>query len=117
APLLFFTALFLWSYRHFIENEYSSRGALLMAVCMAGLMYSKYHGALVIILVILSNLKLLRKPTFYMAVLVGIGLFLPHLLWQVHNDFPSLKYHLVERSKGFKWSYFPDFLVNQLPVF
>lgn len=117
APLLLFTALFLWSYRHFIETGYSLMGALLMAFCMAGLMYSKYHGALVIILVLLSNLKLLRKPAFYLSVLMAVGLYIPHILWQINNDFPSLKYHLVERSKGFRWSYFPDFLANQLPVF
>lgn len=117
APLLFFTVLFLWSYSCFLQTGYSLKGALLMAFCMAGLMYSKYHGALVIMLVILSNMKLFRKPAFYLSVLIAIGLYLPHLLWQVNNDFPSLKYHLVERSKGFRWSYFPDFLINQLPVF
>jgi len=64
APLLFFTVLFLWSYSYFLHTDYSPKGALLMAFCMAGLMYSKYHGALVILFVILSNLKLFRKPAF-----------------------------------------------------
>lgn len=117
APLLFFTVLFLWSYWYFLQSGNSTKGTLLMAFCMAGLMYSKYHGGLVIMLVFLSNPKLFRKPAFYLSVLIAIGLYLPHILWQVNNDFPSLKYHLVERSKGFRWSYFPDFLVNQLPVF
>jgi len=117
APLLLFTVLFLWSYRYFLETDYSPAGALMMAFCMAGLMYSKYHGALVILFVIFSNLKLFTKPAFYLSVAVALVLFLPHILWQIHHDFPSLKYHLVERSKGFRWSYFPDFLVNQLPVF
>lgn len=117
APLLLFTALFLWSYHYFLETAYSLKGALLMAFCMAGLMYSKYHGALVIVLVLLSNLKLLRKPTFYLSVLLAVSLYIPHILWQLNNDFPSIKYHLVERSKGFRWNYFPDFLANQLPVF
>ena len=117
APLLFFTVLFLWSYSYFLHTDYSPKGALLMAFCMAGLMYSKYHGALVILFVILSNLKLFRKPAFYLSVLLAIGLYLPHILWQVNHDFPSLNYHLVQRSTGFRWSYFPDFLINQLPVF
>lgn len=117
APLLLFTVLFLWSYRYFLDTDYAPAGALLMAFCMAGLMYSKYHGALVILFVIFSNLRLFTKPAFYLSVVTAVVLFLPHILWQFDNDFPSLKYHLVERSKGFRWSYFPDFLVNQLPVF
>lgn len=117
APLLFFTVLFLWSYQYFLGSDYSLTGAVLMALCMAGLMYSKYHGALVILFVICSNLRLFTKRSFLLALLLAVTLYLPHILWQVNHDFPSLKYHLVNRSKGFRWSYLPDFLVNQLPVF
>lgn len=117
VPLLLFTVLFLAAYKYFVETGYSWKGALLIAICMAGLMYSKYHGAFVIIFVILSNLKLFTKPSFYISVLFAVLLFVPHILWQVNNDFPSLQYHLVERSKQFKWIYFLDYLVNQLPVF
>lgn len=117
VPLLAFTALFLLSYRHYVDANYSWNGALFMAFCMAGLMYSKYHGAFVIIFVVLSNLKLFRKPSFYVSAIVAIALLVPHILWQIHQEFPSFKYHLVERSSGFEWIYFPDFLVNQLPVF
>jgi 4-amino-4-deoxy-L-arabinose transferase-like glycosyltransferase len=49
SVLLFFTVLFLWSYRYYLKSDYSLKGALLMALFMAGLMYSKYHGALVIL--------------------------------------------------------------------
>ncbi|MDD4777372.1 MAG: glycosyltransferase family 39 protein [Fermentimonas sp.] len=117
SALLFFSVLFLWSYRFYINRDYSVKGALLMSLSMAGLMYSKYHGALVIILVICSNLKLFRKPTFYYSVIIALILYIPHILWQVNHEFPSLKYHLVDRSRGFEWSNILDYLLNQLPVF
>jgi len=117
SVLLFFTVLFLWSYRFYIKSNYSVKAALLMALFMAGLMYSKYHGALVIIFVILSNLKLFKKSTFYYSIIIALILYIPHILWQVNHDFPSFKYHLVDRSRGFEWSNMFDYLVNQLPVF
>lgn len=118
APLLFFTAFFLWSYTLFLRSDGVRWSIWWMALCMAGLMYSKYHGAVVILLVFLSNWRaLLKKPGFYLSVLLAAVLYLPHIVWQVEHDFPSLKYHLTERSHGFQWSYFPDFLLNQLPVF
>lgn len=117
SPLLFFTVLFLWSYRFYVKSNYSIKGALLMAACMAGLMYSKYHGAFVILFVILSNLKLFKKGSFYFSVIIAISLYFPHILWQFNHGFPSLKYHLVERSRGFEWSNLLDYILNQLPVF
>src|SRR5690554_3712268 len=79
--MLFFAVLFLWSYRYYLRSDYSLKGALLMALFMAGLMYSKYHGALVILFVFLSNLKLFKKSTFYYSVLSVIVLYIPHILW------------------------------------
>jgi hypothetical protein len=117
SVLLFFTVLFLWSYRYYLRSDYSLKGALLMALFMAGLMYSKYHGALVILFVFLSNLKLFKKSTFYYSVLSVIVLYIPHILWQVNHDFPSIKYHLIDRSVGFKWNNIIDYILNQLPVF
>ena len=61
GPLMLFTALFLWCYKTFTEkNNWTS--ALLMGICLAALAYSKYHGALVFLFTILSNLKLLKNP-------------------------------------------------------
>jgi len=117
SVLLFFAVLFLWSYRYYLRSDYSLKGALLMALFMAGLMYSKYHGALVILFVFLSNLKLFKKSTFYYSVLSVIVLYIPHILWQVNHDFPSIKYHLIDRSVGFKWNNIIDYILNQLPVF
>jgi hypothetical protein len=116
SPMLFFTGLFLWSYKLFIDKE-STKNILFLSISMALLMYSKYHGVLVIGFVILSNLKLFINPRFYLAGIIALVLFIPHLFWQYDNNFPTFAYHLVDRSGEFKWSRLFEFFANQLAVF
>jgi hypothetical protein len=113
TPLLLFSALFLLAYKRILNNE-NWQNTLCLGISMAALMYSKYHGLLLIILVIISNLKLLKSPRFYAASILAVILFLPHVFWQFTNDFPSLKYHLVERVSGFDPRNVPEYLLNQL---
>ena len=68
---------------------------------MAALAYSKYHGALVVLLTVLSNLRLLRNPKFYAACVVTLLLILPHLGWQSGHDWVSFRYHLAGRNPRF----------------
>lgn len=107
TPLLLFTALFLLAYKRFLANE-SLVNILFLGFSMAGMLYSKYHGILVIGFVVISNFKLLKNPRFWMAGVFGLILFVPHLNWQYQNDFPSFEYHLKERGKK------PYSLVNNL---
>jgi hypothetical protein len=113
APLLLFSAVFLLAYKRILNHE-NWQNTLFLGFSMAALMYSKYHGGLLIILVILSNLRLLKSPRFYMASILAVILFLPHVFWQYSNGFPSLKYHLVERVSGFDPGHVPEYLLNQL---
>ena len=98
TPLLLFTALFLWAYKRFLKEE-SIVNVLLLGFGMSAMLYSKYHGLLVIVFVLLSNLKLMKNPRFWLAAGFGLLLFLPHLNWQYQNGFPSFVYHLKERGK------------------
>jgi hypothetical protein len=116
VPLLFFAALFLFAYRLFLDRE-SLFSSLLLAVAMSGMLYSKYHAVLLIALVVLSNLKLLLKPKFWLASLLMAVSLVPHLCWQIQHDFPAFQYHLFDRASGFRWKYLLDFLPNQLAVF
>ena len=116
VPLLFFTALFLYTYKKFLEKQ-SLVNTLFIAVCMAGLVYSKYQGVMLIGLVVLSNLKLLKSGWFWMAGLLALGIAAPHFWWQYSNQFPSFRYHLVDRSSGFKWIYFFEYLPTQIAIF
>ena len=113
-PLIFFTALFFWVYKQLIEK--SSLGyALLLGFVMAALLYSKYHGVLVIFFVILANPKILLKPSFIAASFIGLIIFLPHLYWQYQNEFISFKYHLFESNVNpYKFSYTTEYIGGQL---
>ncbi|PHN02676.1 ArnT family glycosyltransferase [Flavilitoribacter nigricans] len=116
APLLFFSALFFWSYRRFLEKPDLYR-ALLWGAVMAALLYSKYHGVLLIFFTVLSNWRLLRQPYFYLAGFWGALLFLPHLYWQYANDFPSFRYHLSGRDDPYELKHTFNYLLNQLLIF
>lgn len=116
APLLFFVALFFYLYKRYL-TENSWINALLMGVALAGMLYSKYMAVLLVAIVVLSNLKLLKDAKIWLAGLLALLLFLPHVFWQFQNDFPSFKYHLIERNSHFKIAYFLEYLPNQLLVF
>jgi hypothetical protein len=113
APLILFTAVFLLIYKKFLDDD-SWKNTVLLGISVAALAYSKYHGGLLILLVILSNPGLLRKLKFYTAGFIALFLFLPHLYWQYSNGFPSVKYHLVERVSAFNPHHVPDYLASQI---
>lgn len=98
TPLLFFSALFLLAYKRFLSKE-NNVNVLFLGISMAAMLYSKYHGILMIGFIVLSHLKLLKNPRFWMAGIIGLVLFIPHLYWQYENGFPSILYHLKERNK------------------
>ncbi len=114
--LLLFTALFLYAYKRFLERETWSN-TLLLAMAMAGMLYSKYHGVLIILITVVSNPRLTLRPKAWAAVLLTAVLMLPHLWWQIANDFPAVRYHLSARSTGFSFGDMLGYLPVQLAVF
>ncbi len=96
TPLLFFTALFLWLYKKFLSKN-TVGTAFLLGLCMAALLYSKYHAVLVIIFVVLSNPGLVFNKYAWFSVYVALLAYVPHFIWLFENDFISVKYHLFER--------------------
>jgi len=120
APLLLFASLFLLGYKRFLEKE-SMENILLLSIAMAGMMYSKYHGGLVILLIIFSNPRLLIMWKWWLACLFGALFFMPHIIWQLYFDFPTLQYHLVTRARPFNWrnilQYWPNQLLSFNPLF
>jgi hypothetical protein len=115
--LLFFTALFFLVYKKYTA-ESNLLNALLLGLVMAGMLYSKYLGVLIIFFTVISNFRLIRKRSFWMAVLLTSILFVPHLFWQYQHDFPSFYYHLRERSHDevFRWGNFGDYIAGQLAL-
>jgi hypothetical protein len=113
APLLFFTAMFLFIYKKFIDSRKWSV-TLLLGLVMAALVYSKYHAVLVIGFTILSNLNLFRRFQFWIAGTLAILLITPHFFWQFSHDFPSLQYHLAYRLENFNLKHILEFFPNQM---
>ena len=117
GPLLLFTVLYLLAYRRFLRTPDLLSGAL-WGLTMAGLLYSKYHGVMLIFFSVLPNLLwLLRRPGAWVAALGGAALFVPHLHWQLVNDFPSFRYHLNGRNDAYQFKYTTEYLLNQLLIF
>ena len=112
APLILFSAIFLLVYKRFLADE-TWQNVLFLGFSIAALLYSKYHSGLLIILIILSNPRLLKSIKFYSAALLALILFFPHLFWQYSNGVPSFKYHLVERVSGFNPMHVPEYLLSQ----
>ncbi|WP_343700787.1 glycosyltransferase family 39 protein [Chitinophaga sp.] len=116
-PLIFFATLYFYIYRNFLESQ-SWKNTLLLALSMALMFYSKYHGVLLVFFTVLSNLHLLKLYRFYIAVIVTSALFFPHLYWQYTHGFPSLQYHLVERNaSAYDISFTLDYLLGQVLLF
>jgi len=118
TPLLFFTALFLWCYKRFLSHP-GPGIALLLGISMAALMYSKYHGALVILFVLFSNLSLLKNRYAWLALVVSLLCYLPHLNWLYQYDFISVKFHLFERpNQPYGFAKFTlGFFLNMVALF
>lgn len=116
VPLLFFTALFFFLYKRYLDSPTWSL-ALALGVAFAAMLYSKYMAVLVAGFVVLSNFKILKDKKIWVALVLAALLFVPHFLWQVRNGFPSFQYHLIDRNMGFRLKYPLEFIPNQLIIF
>lgn len=116
SPLLFFVIVFFYIYQRFLKQDLWLN-VFLLGLVMALMLYSKYHGLLVILFTLFSNWKLLKNPRFYLASIFGVLLFLPHLYWQYNNGFPSFSYHLIGRDDLYKLKHTTTYLINQLLIF
>ncbi|PAW95271.1 hypothetical protein CKK33_17895 [Mucilaginibacter sp. MD40] len=99
VPLFLFTVLFFYFYKQYLERD-NLKLTLLLALIIACLLYSKYHAVLVIGFTILSNPALLKRKSFWLMAAVATVLFLPHILWQVNHGYPTITYHLFDRSEA-----------------
>lgn len=110
APLMFFTTLLLYGYHKYLENK-SKLSYVIISLSMTAMLYSKYHGVLIIFFILISNLKLLKDYKIWIAAIVSLLLFTPHIHWQIIHDYPSFRYHLYERTTE---SYRIDFTTTHL---
>ena len=113
-PLIFFTALFFLCYKRFSEN-FSLPNTLLLGIAVAFLLYSKYHAVLIVFFTLLSNIKLFTKYQTYIAGIIALLLFAPHLWWQYQHDWISFRYHLFESNvNAYKPSFTSSYIFGQI---
>jgi dolichyl-phosphate-mannose-protein mannosyltransferase len=114
TPLIFFTALFFWCYRKFLDHP-SLEYSFLLGLITAALLYSKYHAVLIIFFVLISNLKLFARYQTYVVGVVALVCFAPHLWWQYQHDWVSFRYHLFESNVNpYRISHTLDYIVGQI---
>lgn len=116
VPLLFFGAIYLFIYKRIIAHH-RWFDYLIWGIVMGLLLYSKYHGALLILLTLISNPRLFLKPQTYVAGAIGILIWTPHLWWQYEHQWMTFRYHLSERAGVFKWFYPLEYLGNLILLF
>ena len=117
TPLLFFFALFLWSYKEYLTKR-NTVSYLLLSLAITGMMYSKYQGILIVLFIFLSNWKLAKDYKIWLVCLGALVLYIPHIHWQYVNDFPSVRYHLYERASvaTYKFEYTLMHFVNAIAI-
>ncbi len=96
-PLFFFSVLFYFLYQKYIEND-TWLLTLALGIVTACMLYSKYHALLLILFTVISNIKLLKRMSFWGIVVLAIALYIPHIYWQINHNYPSINYHLYDRS-------------------
>ncbi len=113
APLIFFCSLYFYYLKKYLEQD-SNANALILGIIVSLMIYSKYQGALVIILSLIASPKLFQRKSFYTALFTGLIVFLPHIIWQINNNFPTLQLHIKRHDFDGDGADFINFLLSQL---
>ncbi len=118
SPLLFFAVLYLYFLKRYLQEDRTRLSTVWwLSIAITGLLYSKYHGILLLFFTLLAEWRLLSRRSFWGMVLFCILLYLPHMLWQVQHDYPSIQYHLFERnSRAYQISFTTDYISSLLLV-
>jgi hypothetical protein len=98
-PVFFFAILFFRTFQGYIQKE-SIANILLLAISITGMLYSKYHGVLIILFSFFTVPSFFLKRSFYILTVISLLIYLPHFLWLYQHEFSTIKYHFLERSSS-----------------
>ncbi|HPS12582.1 MAG TPA: glycosyltransferase family 39 protein [Prolixibacteraceae bacterium] len=116
APLLFFSILFFFLYSRYLQKS-NLQSIILLAFAIALMIYSKYHAFLLLGFVVISNIKQLKKFSFWWVAIFTILYLLPHFFWQIDNDFPTIRFQLIDgHNKEFHFSVILKYIFSELAV-
>lgn len=121
-PLVFFTAWFFYFLKKYLGEERESFNSWLysfgLTLATLGMAYSKYQGVLVVLFAVLPNLRLMRRPSFWLIPILTLVCLIPHFHWQYLQEFPSFRYQLFDRSQvPYKIEFFWNYLLGQILIF
>ncbi len=115
-PLLFFAALYFLLYKRFLQNT-NLFNAILFGTGIALMLYSKYHGILLVFFTLISNPSLFKNIYTYLVAGIALALFAPHIYWQLQHDLPSVQYHLFERNaSSYEVGFTIEYILGQLAL-
>lgn len=115
-PLMAWTLMFFVVWRAWLREGslWASAGLALVLILLA---YTKYHGALLFLLALLPNFRVLTRPSFWVVCGVVALALIPHLVWQWEHDWLSFRYHLVDRAGDlWQWRFVPEYLGGQIGI-
>ncbi len=115
APLLFFSIVFFYLLHLQLEKEAWWK-TILLGLTTSAVLYSKYHGVLLLFFSLLAIPQWWKKRWLYAVASVAAIAYLPHLWWQYDHEFMTLQYHFFDRSIGesFNLFYLLDYIMGQL---
>jgi hypothetical protein len=114
-PVVFFAALFYMLYKKYLSTD-SVWLALMLGVVAACMIYSKYHGFLVLFFTLVSNLKIMKRWSFWLIPVVFVALLIPQIMWQINKNFPTIQFHLIGRSDPYRFDYTLNYLYSQILI-
>ncbi len=117
TALVFSSALFFYFLREYLKND-NFKNVILLSIAIALMLYSKYHGILIILFTLITVPKIALRKSFYIIFLFSFLLYLPHIIWQFQNDFITIKYQLFKRvGIGFHLNNVLDYVIDQFLVY
>lgn len=120
GPLLASSIFYFWALDKYLDSD-KIKYILILALSIALMLYSKYHGFLILLFTIIAVPKLLTKKSFWLVTLFSVILFVPHIIWLIENNYPPLQYHLLGRGNrayhiSFSLNYFLGILLISGPL-
>jgi len=114
VPLMFFIALYFLVLKSFLNNP-NNGNSILLGIVIALMLYSKYHGILIVFFTLVARPQLVMRFHTWTAAGIAAILFFPHLMWQYLHGMPSISYHLFERNAiGYSPSFTLEFIAGQM---
>jgi 4-amino-4-deoxy-L-arabinose transferase-like glycosyltransferase len=112
-PLIFFATLFLVALRRYLRDD-GLIPVLALALSAVLMLYSKYHGILVIVFTLAAVPGLMRRKSFWAGAVLTVLLFLPHLVWQAQHDFVSVRFQLSRAPDWLDMGLILEYIVGQV---